>query len=118
MNKQHLQQIAVNGNDYWVSAKAPIQPIPGHGRSAFLLPAFDEYMVAYKNRDNVLDPRFTGESQYGLAPVIIYNGQVAGTWRRTGKKSGMNIEFRHFGGVPSQAKTLAFAAAAKRYLAF
>ena len=116
MNKQHLQQVSVNGNDYWVSAKSQVPPPPV--RSALLLPTYDEYMVAYKNRDDVLDPRFSGECSFGLSPIVVYNGQVAGTWRRTGKKSEMNIEFSHFNGVPSQAKALAFAAAARRYLAF
>jgi hypothetical protein len=118
MNKQHLQHVSVNGNDYWVSAKAPIQPMPGQGRSTFLLPAFDEYMVAYKNRDDVLDPRFAGECNSGLGPVIVYNGQIAGTWRRTGEKGSIHIEFSHFGRIPARTKAIAFATASKRYLAF
>ena len=116
MNKQHLQHVSVNGNDYWFSLKAPLQ-LPS-GRSAFLLPAFDEYMIAYRNRDDVLDPRFAGECNFGLAPVIVYNGQVAGTWRRRGKKDSIRIEFSHFGATPARTTTLAYSVASRQCLAF
>jgi hypothetical protein len=116
MNKHHLQHVSVNGNDYWFSITSPIQAPPV--RSAFLLPAFDEYTVGYRNRDDVLDPRFAGECNSGLSPVIVYNGQVAGTWRRTGKKKETHIEFSFFSGTPAQAKTRAITAAGDRYLAF
>src|SRR5689334_702818 len=36
-----------------------------------LLPAFDEYFVAYKER-----------SWKALGPTIIINGEAAGTWKR------------------------------------
>jgi hypothetical protein len=116
MNKQHLQRVSVNGNDYWFSLKAPLQR--PSGRSAFLLPAFDEYMIAYRNRDDVLDPRFAGQCSFGLAPVIVYNGQVAGAWRRRGKKGSVQIESGHFGAAPARTATRAFSAATRRYLAF
>jgi hypothetical protein len=115
MNKQHLQQVSVNGNDYWVSSKSPIPPPPV--RSAFLLPTFDEYMVAYKDRSNVLDPRFAGECSHGLAPIIIYNGQVAGTWRRTGTKEGMTIETK-FCKVTASPSPRSLATAIKKYTHF
>jgi hypothetical protein len=116
MNKHQLQHVSVNGNDYWFSVRSGIQLPPG--RATFLLPAFDEYMVAYRNRDDVLNPGFAGQCNFGLGPVIVYNGQVAGTWRRTGKKDKLHIEFSLFGGTPSQAKTRNFSAASNRYLAF
>ena len=44
-----------------------------------LLPAFDEYFVAYKDREG------------GLGPTIIINGQVAGTWKRDSSKVNLNL---------------------------
>jgi hypothetical protein len=116
MNKRHLQRASVNGNDYWFSASAEIQ-LP-RNRSAFLLPAFDEYIVAYRNRNDVLDPRFSGQCNFGLGPVIVYRGQIVGTWRQTGKKESNQIEFRYFEGIPTRTRTLAVEAASKQYLAF
>jgi hypothetical protein len=116
MNKRELQHASVNGNDYWFAATSPTELLPGH--SAVLLPAFDEYMVAYRNRNHVLDLRRARECDFGLAPVIVYNGRVAGVWRRAEKKEGGRIELRFFEGTATPTRTRAVAAAARRYLAF
>lgn len=74
--------------------------------SAHFLPAFDEYLVAYKDREQGL-----------LGPAVIVDGRIAGTWKRTIDKSAVTIFFS-----PSRAlKTadrLAIASAADRYGAF
>jgi winged helix DNA-binding protein len=44
-----------------------------------LLPAFDEYFVAYKDRDG------------GLGPTIIINGRAVGTWKRDSTRVNLNI---------------------------
>ncbi len=44
-----------------------------------LLPAFDEYFVAYKDREG------------SLGPTIIVNGKVAGTWKRDSKTVNLNL---------------------------
>ena len=70
--------------------------------SAHFLPAFDEYLVAYKDREQ-------GE----LGPAVIVNGRIAGTWKRTKDKVIFN---------PSRALNkldrVAIASAADRYLSF
>jgi len=74
--------------------------------SAHFLPAFDEYLVAYKDREQGL-----------LGPAVIVDGRIAGTWKRTIDKAAVTIVFS-----PSRAlKTadrLAIASAADRYGAF
>ena len=40
--------------------------------SAHFLPAFDEYLVAYKDREQGM-----------LGPAVIVDGRIAGTWKRT-----------------------------------
>jgi hypothetical protein len=50
-----------------------------------LLGHFDPYLLGYANRDLVLDPRFAKRIQAGggfIAPAILVDGRVAGTWRR------------------------------------
>ena len=47
--------------------------------SCHLLPAFDEYFVAYKQRDTI-----AGLNNWDvLGPTIIIGGKVVGTWKRT-----------------------------------
>lgn len=52
-----------------------------------LLPAFDEYFVAYKDRP--AGPGFTNWDLLG--PTIIINGKVAGTWKRNANSVDLNI---------------------------
>jgi Winged helix DNA-binding domain len=52
-----------------------------------LLPPFDEYTVAYKHRDDIIDPAFAKRVNAGggmLNAVVVANGRVVGTWKRAG----------------------------------
>ena len=76
-----LREEVVDGKTYWTprSAATPSKPKP----SAHLLPAFDEYNVAYKDRQLVLNGREEITTWDLLGPIIIVDGKVAGTWKRT-----------------------------------
>ncbi|WP_080903973.1 winged helix DNA-binding domain-containing protein [Parabacteroides sp. Marseille-P3160] len=57
--------------------------------SIHLLPAFDEYLISYKDRTTVLDlehhPKaFTKNGSF--FPVIAYNGKVIGRWNKAVRK--------------------------------
>ncbi|MEK6371432.1 MAG: winged helix DNA-binding domain-containing protein [Acidobacteriota bacterium] len=54
--------------------------------SVHLLPPFDEYTVAYKDRTAILDPAFAKRLNAGggmLNAVVVVNGRVAGNWKRS-----------------------------------
>ena len=102
----------------WVAA-GPDRPA-GSGRSAQLLPAFDEYLVGYQDRDAVLDPRRVWQINAGgglLSPVIVIDGQVCGTWKRSLKKDKVIVQPNWFGPAGAGASD-AFEAAAGRYARF
>jgi hypothetical protein len=51
-----------------------------------LLPSYDEYLIAYKDRTHVIDTQYQHKAfnAYGtFHPVVLCNGQVVGTWHRT-----------------------------------
>jgi hypothetical protein len=51
--------------------------------TAHLLPAFDEYFVAYKDREPTSD-QYEGKATWGvLGPTVIIDGTVAGAWKKT-----------------------------------
>jgi hypothetical protein len=63
------------------------------------LPAFDEFMVSYKGRSDVIAPQFKNivtTSNGIFKPTIVENGQVTGVWKRTIKKDLVVIETRFF----------------------
>jgi hypothetical protein len=92
-----LGTLEYNGRSYFMDPglqghNIPNRPIPD---TLLFLPGFDEYYLGYKNRDAVLDPKFTRKviTLNGLFfPVIVVNGNISGVWKRTIKKSVVDVE--------------------------
>jgi Winged helix DNA-binding domain len=77
------------------SAKPEREPV----RPAHLLPAFDEYFVAYKDRKaavNRNDAELFMANGGGLGPTIVLEGRVAGTWKRTIDRTSVMISLQLF----------------------
>jgi hypothetical protein len=65
-------------------------------RNVHLLPPFDEFTVAYKDRSDIVDATFAKRVNAGggiLNAVLVVNGLVVGTWKRTlrGKKAHVAV---------------------------
>jgi Winged helix DNA-binding domain len=75
-----LRSATIGGVEYWfmgnASVTSPALPL-------LLLPPFDEYTVAYADRSLVADPALLPSPGHGLAPNIVADGRIAGTWKRT-----------------------------------
>lgn len=62
-----------------------------------LLPAYDEYTVAYKDRGDILAAHHAEVARNGIfSPVILIDGKIAGLWQRTVKKSGVEVSYQLF----------------------
>lgn len=90
-----------------------------HG-TTHLLPPFDEYLISYKDRSDVLDAGYFPKAfnNFGIFyPVILHKGQVTGNWiRRAGKgmpKAGISF-FSDRDRIPDEDIT----AACARYRSF
>jgi winged helix DNA-binding protein len=94
-NADALERISLGGTDYWMAA----DPVPAfRGRSAHLLPNYDEYFIAHRDR-SAIGTRLGDISAVmggnALVPkVIIVDGQLVGTWRRIGGANTMVVELR------------------------
>jgi len=98
LNMHTLVHEVVAGISYWCSPLLVAPPTPKH--SVFLLPAFDEYNVAYKDRSHSLLAEHRTVTGHGIAkPVIIIDGQVGGTWKRTEYKNNLQVEVQMFSSV-------------------
>lgn len=63
--------------------------LPSGTDAVRLLPSFDEYLIAYRDRSDVLDERYypLAFNRYGtFRPVILQAGRVVGVWRDGGGK--------------------------------
>ena len=107
---RHLRKELIDEKVY-LSPRAVKMQKPAH--TAHLLPAYDEYTVAYKDRQTLF-ARHNGITTWGLlGPIVILDGRVVGSWKRTNNKVALNIS-------PDlkQSETSAIAQATDRYKAF
>ncbi|MFL5308377.1 MAG: winged helix DNA-binding domain-containing protein [Polyangia bacterium] len=87
---------------------------------AYLVPPFDEILVAYKDRAALLDPAHARRLNAGggmLAPAVLLGGRVVGIWRRTLARAEVAITIYHFDRLTAADRD-AITAAAGRYAAF
>jgi hypothetical protein len=89
--KHELVCETFDGKEYW------LPPGLTAGSGAFVLPAYDELVIGYKDRSAYF-------TRYDEIPISTYNGmfyatiiedgQIAGLWRRVMKKTSVDVELR------------------------
>jgi Winged helix DNA-binding domain len=116
--KLHLVEETVAGKSLWRA------PTAAHTRldtsRTDLLPGFDEFVLGYADRSDILTPEqekmITGVNAI-FAYTMVLDGRVVGTWKRTVRRHTVEITFAPFAPLP--ADTLqAFIATAQRYAEF
>lgn len=114
-----LAQAEVDGVTYWMAQTTPMaQASAAH---TVFLPGFDEYMLGYRQRGAVLDPQHAQKIVPGsngiFRPILVMDGRIVGTWKRTIKRNKVIIEVSPFEPLDAaQAHTLS--PAADQYGAF
>jgi len=93
MVKSNFVSETVGAYTYWFSNS--IRAPKSKTISVQLLPAFDEFIISYKDRTasihtNHQKKAFTSNGIF--KPIIVVNGQVTGIWKRTIKKDKVIIE--------------------------
>lgn len=85
---------------------------------AHVLPAYDEYTVAYKDRGAALDPSLMQRAKYGIfGPTLIIDGRIVGAWKRTFAKGAARLQVTPFATLkPAEAR--AARRALERHAAF
>lgn len=103
------------GEQYWDGA-GPGRTQAAAPEGGYLLPAFDEYTVAYKDRGLLLDGGPEVNSDL-LNPVMLLDGRAAGLWKRVVGAKSVQISLAPYGRL-SRPDRSRLAAAAERYAAF
>jgi hypothetical protein len=81
--KPELCEEVIDGQTYWIANE--LANVAQMGYSIHLLPAFDEYIIGYRERGAVLSPenqRKAISSNGIFRPTVVVDGQVAGLWRK------------------------------------
>jgi hypothetical protein len=113
-----LQQEQVGEQTFWFSKTD--SPPRQYETSAYLLSVYDEYVSSYKDQSTIISAenaeRLTAMGN-ALNYIIVVDGQIAGTWRRTLKKREVIIETNQYIGF-TETQNQALMQAAWRYGAF
>jgi len=92
--KSELSSFQIENNTYWFYEVS----ISNKNESlVHLLPAFDEFLISYKDRTAsiALEHQPLAFTKNGIFnPVIVINGKVEGTWKRSIKKETVKIELK------------------------
>jgi hypothetical protein len=113
---EHLHEATVGGQRHWFGKHASASPAASRAR-AYLLPAFDEFLVAYADRSAAVEPAHTIRVNTGggiLKPTIVVDGFVVGTWKRRFVRGECAFSPELFGAL-SEPKRRAVGKALRRY---
>jgi len=115
--RTRLARTIIDGREHWSAGEAN----GGRARRGIhLLPAFDECLIAYRDRGAFVEAEHVRKINAGggiLKPALLCNGRVVGTWQRALEKRRVSIEVRPFRTLTANERVL-LNAAAERYAAF
>ncbi|RJP72724.1 MAG: winged helix DNA-binding domain-containing protein [Ignavibacteriales bacterium] len=95
--KQDLSSELINNKSYLVNNNSGKNV--NEKETVFALAAFDEYIISYKDRSDLLPSDNIGKAimKNGMfKATIVQNGQVVGIWNRTIKKENVIIKAEYF----------------------
>jgi hypothetical protein len=81
MAKPALEQKNLNGLTYWHAPSKSL--VRRTSSSVHLLPNYDEYLIAYKDRGATASPLPSPKAFDAYGHFFIVEGRLLGTWRRT-----------------------------------
>jgi hypothetical protein len=76
--------------------------------SVFLLPAYDEFLISYRERSaslSMVDNKKAISNNGIFYPVIVVDGQVAGVWKRKITKKSVVVETNFFRSMSKSIRT-------------
>lgn len=114
--RSDLLEEKAGGESHW-SSLDPDRPTERVSGTAHLLSIYDEYLSSYKEHGGIVDrehaARLTGMGA-ALSYVVLVDGRIAGTWRRTIGRKGVNLVIEPFE-KPSSRSRREVDSAARRF---
>ncbi|MCA9918633.1 MAG: AlkZ family DNA glycosylase [Anaerolineales bacterium] len=95
--QKELEHTTINEQTYWFSPKIPATRT--EPPRAYILSVFDEYFIGYKDRRAIANQQVTtelGNLGNGLTYILVLDGQIIGSCRRTVQSKSVTIEMNNF----------------------
>ncbi|MGB8194607.1 MAG: winged helix DNA-binding domain-containing protein [Chitinophagaceae bacterium] len=108
----------INGQAYLLVSTAGQQSM-NKSTASFLMPDYDEYGIAYKDRSAIIG-NYDATSRYEnpvYNRMIVLDGRIVGSWRPTITKNAVQVETSFFSPI-SKTKQQSLQRAIKKYEAF
>ncbi|MTK53188.1 winged helix DNA-binding domain-containing protein [Paludibacter sp.] len=106
-NKHAFESLTINGQIYWMNRDS--QADTTANSLVHLLPAFDEYLISYRDRSAMIASHHNPKTIYTngvFRPVVVVNGKVAGLWSRTIKKEVVTVSIAMFDDFSDDVRSL------------
>ena len=115
---RRLKNVSIEGRTYWLGASAG-KTAKRPSRRIHLLPAFDEYFIAYKDRSASVHAKIgrNDTSSFIFQSPIVVDGQVVGSWKRVLDQKFVRIQLKLLVSLPRVDKA-ALINAAEHYANF
>jgi hypothetical protein len=87
--QRDLRPLSIESETYWLAKDLSVPEAASS--PAYLLPAFDELLVGYKDRRASLPPeklRKAVSNNGVFRPIVVVNGRVIGTWKKAALSAG------------------------------
>lgn len=92
MIKPLLQKEVIENQEYLFTSN--ISLADKQADKIYLLPIYDEFIMGYKDRSAIMALKNNASFRYDC--MIVFDGQVIGTWKRTILKNGIDLEYDFF----------------------
>ena len=99
-----LREVDLADRRLWALAGAPATRARSGRPLVRLLGRFDDYLLGWRDRELILDPRFARRIQAGggwIHPAVVVDGRVAGTWRARRAAGRLEVTVEPFGRLPA-----------------
>lgn len=115
LSRSQLETAIVDGQAYWFGSDT--HTVTTASPIAHLLPAYDEYTIAYKDHRAILDPDYRDLVVAAFGTVIVIDGRIVGAWKRVIEKDRVLLTLSPFRAL-TEAEDQAVALAVQRYRMF
>ena len=117
MVAKRLASFESDGKTYWMASDA--EPAGEPSTTAYLLPTYDEFLIAYKDRSASIDHERSSDMRLNpqLISHLMIGGQRIGAWKRSMTKASTTIELDSYSPIRKKEKR-AIAEAASKFGAF
>ena len=94
--ESNFEREIINENEYYFSKE--ISSNKKMPQDIYLLPIYDEFIMGYKDRSTILEYKNSLKNSplFHYDCMIIFEGQIIGTWKRTLAKKTIDMEYVFF----------------------